>query len=429
MNPPLQTPFEAQRLASLATYRITDTPNEKEYDDIAALASYICRVPVSLITFIEEDRQWFKAAVGTDLTGNTRKDSFCTYALMKPGRLTMVPQATSDERFIENPVVTGGPKINFYAGVTLMSHDNQPIGTLCVLDVKPNILDEEQQKALQTLGDQVSKLLELRRKNFEIETIASENNRILQEKIDARTNELNEKNARLEQANREIERMMYVASHDLKEPVRKLKTYADLLVKNTLEPEKFAYFLGKVNTCSDHVYDLIKDIGELSEANSPGTVMEEVNLNNVLHSVIDTHDLIITDKKAQIQLEELPFVRGNYRQLEQLFANLLQNSLKYTIEKPVIKITVEVIRNANLPQSAHSEFYRINFIDNGIGFEQKYRKKIFEFFQRLHTRRVFEGNGIGLSIVKQVVRNHGGWVSAEGTPDQGAVFSIYLPKP
>lgn len=432
MNLPPVLPFETERLAALESYHIMDSEREKEYDDIAELASYICGTPVSLVTFIDDERQWFKAAVGTEFTENTRDGSFCTFVLPEPDELLMIPDATADERFHNNPLVINSPNVKFYAGVSLKSPEGLPIGTLCVLDVKPNQLTEQQQKALRTLAGQTSKLLELRRKNIEIKTAAKQNQTELQAKIDERTTELKDKNFRLERANEEIQRMVYVASHDLKEPVRKLKIYTDMLANAKEDSRLFGQALSRINRIADHILNIISDINNYSTANLLNVTVEKISLNELLGNTLNKYADIIGEKSAEIQIAALPEVSGSKKQLQSVFDNLLHNSLKYSDKKPLIKITSEEVSGADIHDSAGLKkgitYFCITFTDNGIGFEDQYSDKIFDFFQRLHTRQEFYGNGIGLSIVKKVITNHNGRVTANGTLGKGATFTIFLPK-
>lgn len=153
---------EADRLEALRQYQILDTPAEHSYDDITSLAAYICDVPIALISLVDADRQWFKSAVGLLARETNRDISFCAHAILRPN-VMIVNDAAKDERFANNPLVTGEPGIRFYAGVPLMSPAGQPLGTLCVIDRKPRTLDDYQIKTLEALARQVVVQLELQR--------------------------------------------------------------------------------------------------------------------------------------------------------------------------------------------------------------------------------------------------------------------------
>ncbi|GAA4780033.1 hypothetical protein GCM10023219_29910 [Stakelama sediminis] len=151
----------ADRLAALARYRILDTPREKSFDDIAALAAQICETPIAVVNLIDKERQWFKAEVGLGIDGTPLETSFCVHALLEDDFL-LVPDANKDARFACNPLVTGEPGLRFYAGALLKTTEGHAIGTLCVLDVLPRTLDDDQQTALRRLAGQVMAQLELR---------------------------------------------------------------------------------------------------------------------------------------------------------------------------------------------------------------------------------------------------------------------------
>jgi diguanylate cyclase (GGDEF)-like protein len=156
-------PDEKQRLAVLSEHEILDTPPEREYDDITLLASQICGTPISLISFVDKDRQWFKSRVGLEESETPRDAAFCTYAILSPGETLIVGDATKDDRFSSNPLVTGSPCVRFYAGAPLLSKENHALGTLSVLDVEPRKLTDRQIIGLEALARQLSMRLELRR--------------------------------------------------------------------------------------------------------------------------------------------------------------------------------------------------------------------------------------------------------------------------
>jgi GAF domain-containing protein len=153
---------EAERLAALKEYHILDTGTEQSYDDITALAAYICKVPIAMISLVDEVRQWFKSRVGMDQHQTSRDVAFCAHAILQNEPFT-VRDATKDRRFAGSALVTGEPHIRFYTGIPLINPEGLALGTLCVVDHQPRRLSAAQQKALQALSRQVMALLELRR--------------------------------------------------------------------------------------------------------------------------------------------------------------------------------------------------------------------------------------------------------------------------
>jgi len=158
---------EPERLVALHHYKILDTPPEEDFDNIAALAAHVCGTPIALVSLVDSDRQWFKARVGLSVAETSRDIAFCAYAIMQRG-LFVVPDATKDRRFEDNPLVEAEPKIRFYAGAPLVTPDDHAIGTLCVLDRVPRQLKAAQTEALRALSRQVMNQLEMRRKIYDL---------------------------------------------------------------------------------------------------------------------------------------------------------------------------------------------------------------------------------------------------------------------
>lgn len=156
---------EARRLKVLWDYGVLDTVPEEIFDDLTELAALVCEAPISLISLIDEERQWFKSTFGTSVQETSRDVSFCAHAIMGQG-LCIVPDATLDDRFASNPFVVSDPKVRFYAGAPLVTADGYALGTLCVLDTKARDLRPEQKKALQVLSRHTVSLLEMRRRSL-----------------------------------------------------------------------------------------------------------------------------------------------------------------------------------------------------------------------------------------------------------------------
>lgn len=154
---------ESRRLRALADYHLLDSAPEQAFDDLTVLAAQICGCPIAVVTCIADTRQWFKSRVGIDGTETPREHSFCAHAILEPANLMIVPDATLDPRFADNPLVQDGPRIRFYAGAPLLAYSGDAIGSLCVVDRAPRKLTDEQLRALRILGRQVSYLLEFRR--------------------------------------------------------------------------------------------------------------------------------------------------------------------------------------------------------------------------------------------------------------------------
>ena len=234
----------------------------------------------------------------------------------------------------------------------------------------------------------------------------------------------------LEAQNKELEQFAYVASHDLQEPLRKIRTFTELLQHNFDDRKLAEKYFAKIQASAYRMSELIRSVLAYSKISKDNNLFGPVNLNEILHNVLTDFELMIEEKGAQVSYENLPTVMGNNVQLGQLFSNLVSNGLKFCTVKPAIRITSrrlstdEVNRNSDL---LLSNYYEICVIDNGIGFEQQYAKKIFNMFQRLNRKEQYAGTGIGLALCKKIVEAHNGTISATSTPGLGTSFYIALP--
>lgn len=176
----MSAPFpvnESARLRALHEYAVLDSGAEQAFDDIARLAAFVCKTPISLVSLIDADRQWFKAKVGLEVSETPREHAFCAHAILQPSETMIVPDAAQDARFAANPLVTGAPHIRFYMGVPLVTPTGEALGTLCVIDRAPRRLDTEQMEVLSALARQVVSQLELRRSLKTLEDSIAEHER------------------------------------------------------------------------------------------------------------------------------------------------------------------------------------------------------------------------------------------------------------
>jgi hypothetical protein len=245
-----------------------------------------------------------------------------------------------------------------------------------------------------------------------------------------------ERTAELKRSNASLEDFAYAASHDMKEPIRKIHFFAERLksqLQDRLTGEQTVFF-ERLENASRRMGLLIDDLLSYSQASIGIPDVEEVDLNKKIKMVLEDLELEIEQKKATITLEPLPVVKGNKRQLQQLFQNLISNALKYSKagKPPQIQISYKLVDGADfgstLPYSEKRGLcHQISVKDNGIGFPQADAERIFNVFTRLHGNAEYKGTGVGLSIAQKVVQNHGGYIWAEGVPEQGSVFTVLLP--
>jgi PAS domain S-box-containing protein len=222
--------------------------------------------------------------------------------------------------------------------------------------------------------------------------------------------------------NKELQQFAFIASHDLREPLRKVLAFSNLLTTGRYGSfdDKGNEFISYITDAANRMQDLLDSLLSYSRVTSKARPFKQVNLNTVIASVLDDMQLAINDKSAKVECATLATLDADDVQLRQLFQNLLSNSLKYSHPDaaPLIKIVGE-------PAAADS--YLITFTDNGIGFDQQYASQIFEVFKRLHGRGTYPGTGMGLAIVRKIVDRHGGRITAHGESGVGSRFEILLP--
>ncbi|GAB3555275.1 PAS domain S-box protein [Spirosoma fluminis] len=247
--------------------------------------------------------------------------------------------------------------------------------------------------------------------------------------------ELEEANQLLIRSNDNLQTFAYVASHDLQEPLRKIQQFGDLLKSRYADSvgEERDY-IERMQLAASRMSTLIKDLLNYSRISTQRDTSGPVPLDDVFNSVLSTLELTIQETGTQVRVESLPTVVGDASQLGQLFQNLLANALKFRRPDavPHIEVKASWLAAEHLPEGIKPSrnaiaYHRIDVIDNGIGFDEKYLDRIFQVFQRLHSRKEFAGTGIGLAICEKVAANHGGAITAHSQPGQGATFSVYLP--
>ena len=229
----------------------------------------------------------------------------------------------------------------------------------------------------------------------------------------------------LRRSNQNLEEFAHAASHDLKEPVRKIHFYINQLkvqLSTQLQEGQVRVF-GRIENATERMGNLIDDLLLYSHVSQRPHETESIDLNQKVQRVLEDLELDVEEKRAVINVAELPVVKGYRRQLQQMFQNLISNALKYSKADvpPRIEITARQVTESGKP------YYLVEVKDNGIGFDPEYADKIFQMFTRLHSKNEYSGTGVGLSIVKKVVENHNGFIAVESAVGEGSIFKIYLP--
>lgn len=394
---------ELERLAALKRYNILDTLPENAFDDATKLVSYICGVPIAHISFIDENRQWFKSEIGVGVSEVPREISFCRYTIME-SEMVEIPDTHTNERFKDDPNVTGGFKVRFYAGVPLTTPDGYIIGTICAIDHVAKELNEDQRNALSIIGRHVINQLELRTKNIELAA---------QKKI----------------ADRAVfakDSFLANMSHEIRTPLNAIIGFTDLLAQTSLDTVQRDY-IESVQIAEENLLLIINDILDLSKIESGNLTIEAqpFNLKNTLKHVYDLLKIKVPkDVEFNLFLDaDMPEnVIGDQGRLNQILMNLAGNALKFTEEG---EVTVSVKKVA---ETADNYSLRFSVKDTGIGIKEDKLKTIFERFTQAEesTTRKFGGTGLGLNIVKQLVELQHSTIHVKSKEGRGSEFFFLL---
>ncbi|MBV4355775.1 hybrid sensor histidine kinase/response regulator [Pinibacter aurantiacus] len=254
---------------------------------------------------------------------------------------------------------------------------------------------------------------------------------LLEQRVIERTEQLRKINSALETSNHELQQFAYIASHDLKEPLRKIQFFSDLVRTRYLENgSEASSYMNRIILSSERMKNLITDVLEYSKL-SIGAGFEKTNLNEIIQDILSDMELLITEKKAVIHVDQIPDIEANAAQMRQVFQNILSNALKFSKKDVVPEVNV----HAHIENSYEHDGYstsnvavcKIEISDNGIGFNEAYLDKIFTIFQRLNSKEEYEGTGIGLAIVKKIIETHNGSITARSAEGKGSCFIIKLP--
>lgn len=257
----------------------------------------------------------------------------------------------------------------------------------------------------------------------------------LEKNVEQRTKQLRLLNEELVRSNNDLQQFASVASHDLKEPLRKVSIFSDMLRGELTNIDAHQQeLLNKIQSSSLRMQRLVDDLLSFSRLTASASRNEKVDLGMILRRVVDDYEITIKEKNAIITIPELPVIEGAPTQLQQLFQNIISNALKFSRKEvqPEIRISVEVVSGNELLSLTDQllpdeEYCRIEIKDNGIGFDEKYLEKVFVIFQRLHSKDEYQGSGIGLAVSKKVVENHHGFITASSKLNEGSTFIIVLP--
>ena len=394
MIPARVLPNEKERLEALGSYGILDTEFEKDYDDLCRLAAAICESPIALITFIDQDRQWFKASVGLELRETPRNLSFCAHAI-EHEKVFEVSDATKDIRFADNPLVTGTPDIRFYAGQPLVTADGFVLGTLCTIDRVARVLNPHQREALEILARQVVTQLELRK------TLA-ERDRLNQDK----------------------DGFLSLIAHDLRSPFSGLLGLTDLLLAEAdhMEKPEMIELIGMISQSLHRVYELSENLLKwaMLEQGKMSYQPEEMLASALFEEAVAPLQEVFRRKRLILEVTVSPTLKilGDRNMLETALRNLLSNAAKFTPSGGTVNLTADSATEL-----------RLSIKDSGTGMSSEQLETLASSL-RAPSHRGTEGEtgtGLGLTLVRQFAARHGGRLEIESHRGVGTTATLILP--
>jgi signal transduction histidine kinase len=383
---------ESARLEKLKSYGILDTLPEFEYDEIVKLASWICDTPISTVTLIDEKRQWYKAQKGLANTETSRDISFCAHAI-RGTEIMIVKDATKDERFFDNPLVTGNPDIRFYAGMPLMTTEGYALGTLCVIDRKPKELTQLQLDALEILARQATKFMEMRRRLLSMTKLYESNTTILS-----------------------------VISHDILSPLNSLHGLISLLEGEALPADEFKELLPVVKSRITEVTQLLSQLlkWSSSQMDENSGDASAVNLRQVVEEIMTMNSSQFIQKQNVImnEVDARLFAQADEHMVTFVLRNLVLNANKFSQQST---IRVSASRKDSQVEMCVS--------DEGVGIPPERLQTLFMWEHRQSARgsRGEAGSGIALLIAKEFMEKNGGSLRVESTVGKGTQFYFTIP--
>ena len=383
---------DAERIKKLHTYDILDTPEEDTFNKIAILAAQIFNTPIAQVTFVDEDRVFFKSNISPlQATQIDRKDSFCSIAILNKD-VTLFENMLEVPELANNPFVLMENGVRFYAGAPLKTTEGLQLGTVCVLDVEPKEVSTQQLKMLEILSSIAMDELELRLTTRKaIRTQTDMMNRIV---------------------------------HDLKNPNTTISLSAELIKKKADDPKIVADFADRIKRAATSVLGSLNNLLDLSQSENASFRLnsQEIDITTLLETAKKNFELIAAHKQQSIEISCncSTVILADSIRLQEAFENLLSNALKYAYPNSIVFINVSTVDNQII----------IEFKDQGQGLSEEDMGKLFTKFARLSSIPTGKehSNGLGLSIVKMLIELHQGkvWAESEGK-DKGASFFIALP--
>jgi len=400
-------PNEAERLSALRKYNILDSLPEEEYQDIVSLASSICETPISLITLIDEKRQWFKAKFGIDGSETERKDAFCSHTIMQ-NDIFEVEDALQDSRFADNPYVLGDPYVRFYAGIPVTTYEGFNLGSLCVIDTKPKNLSDFQKRALELLMKQVASLLESRLKSIMLE---EKNLEIIQQK------EI------IEYQNDYQRKVLSIISHDLRSPLVQTYGVTQILTMDDDVSESVKLLAKELQMNTQDALNMLDTTLSWAKSQQNGFVVEKakIELDSLMEKIIIHFGTLAQKKNISFHFD-YPNNKVFYADkfiLESIIRNLLSNAFKFTPIQGSVKLHL----------SMEKDIITIAVEDSGIGIPKTILDSLTigkPLTARYGTSNE-KGAGVGLQLLQHFIKLMEGRMIIQSELEKGSTFIVSLP--
>jgi signal transduction histidine kinase len=401
MPPPQIPPNDRLRLKELYEYGVLDTNDEAEFNDIVAMASRICETSMSVISLIDAEREWFKAKLGIEANAFPRDVSFSSHFIAANNLFFEVNDTFKDDRFFDNPLVSGPPSIRFFAGIRLVNKNGFTMGALMVMDHQPQQLNDDQIFFLQTLAKQVIKLLDQHIINKQLE----------QQRI------------KLQQQMEFQNRILSIIAHDVRNPVGAVKSIIELSNKKMLSKQDSAALMQMAAKQIDGTVELLNNLVDWGSMQmmGKGAETEKIHLYTLVSNMYKSFEVMASLKSnimANLVDDDL-FINADINAMRFILRNLISNANKFTKEG-VITVYAE----------SNEKQILLSVSDTGVGMETQTAKKLFDGEQNESSAGTGneKGSGLGLILTKDFIELLGGSVNVVSEVDKGTTLYIRFPQ-
>ena len=384
-------------LHNLIDYKFTENVDlrfEKVFDEITETAAKICESPVAFISILGREEQYFKSRIGINRTSTKIEESICYLAVKSGKEYLEIEDLREDFRTKNFSSLVNNEKLIHYAGVPISLGNDKKIGALCTMDRKKKRLSEQQLNALKILSQQTSIFFELKEKDKLLKNLQSK----LKDKTD------------------DLDYFISTTSHDLKSPIKSIKSLLGLIAKNKIElsSTKGEVYFDLINKSADNALDLVEGIAQYGKILSTEEENVEVDVENMINSIFELVSKNYPDSNATLKLNTISTIVSQKKLLTPLFENLIDNAFKYSSKEREVSIEIS--------QKKDEDKWLFTIEDNGIGMAKEDLKSVFKPFVRLNTKSEYKGSGLGLASVERIIQKLGGTINVESEFGEGSTF-------